>query len=117
MESLSPRWSLLDTATNQRGVTHFTLSCRGVSTADGDYEELMGVLECEFSAVEKGELLGPYSVHKYLKVRGLRIGLILDSPVWLDLYARDERDKAAMESFITKLLHALNGQENASATR
>ncbi len=67
--------------------------------------------------MEEGQLLGPYSVHKYLKVGGLRLGLILDSPDWLDLYARDERDKPAMDSFVTLLLDSLNGHEHASATR
>jgi hypothetical protein len=77
----------------------------------------MRVLSSGFGAVEEGELLGPCSVHKYLKVGGLRLGLALDSPDWLDLYGKDERDKPAMGSFVTLLLASLNGQEQASATR
>src|SRR5258706_12230099 len=103
MDNPSLRWRVLGTSTNQYGVTHFTLFCREVETPDWDYEELMQVLKREFGAVEKGELRGPYSVHKFLDVNGLRIGIILDSPDELDLYATDDRDKAKMESFIASL--------------
>lgn len=110
MDNRTSRWRLLGTSMNQQGVTHFTLSCRGCSTPDGDYEELMRVFKREFGAVEAGQLLGPYSVHKYLEVEELRIGLILDSPDWLDLYATDESKLPTMESFIRRLLYVLNSE-------
>src|SRR4051794_30754192 len=87
MDSAISRWGLLGSSTNEYGVTHFTLYCRDVTAPDGDYEELIRVLKCEFGAVEQGELVGPYSVHKYLDVGGLRMGLILDDVDSLDLYA------------------------------
>jgi hypothetical protein len=84
-------------------------------TADSDYEELVRVLKREFGAVEESHLLGPYSVHKYFNLDGFRLGVILDTPDWLDLYARDERDRSAMDSFVAQLLSSLNGPERASA--
>lgn len=116
MENRTARWSLLGSSMNQCGVVHFTLYCRDVSTAGGDYEELITVLKREFSAMETGELQGPYSVHKYLDVAGLVIGLILDSADELELYARDERDRRVMDSFIGKLLNRLNSQEHPLAS-
>jgi hypothetical protein len=111
METPTPRWSLLDTSTNRHGVTHFTLICRDVDCPDGDYEELMRTLQRDFGAVEEGQLVGPYSLHKYLEVEGLHFGLILDDPDELVLYVRDKRDVPAMELFVAKLLEALNYQK------
>jgi hypothetical protein len=70
----------------------------------------MRVLKREFGAVDEGELAGPYSDHKFLKVGKLHFGLIIDCVYdWLDLYARDVSDKPAMESFVARLFEALNG--------
>src|SRR4051812_31513486 len=104
MESPAPRWSLLGTSTNSYNVRFFTLSCRDAPCADGDYEELIELLMKQFGAAEVGELVGPYSVHKYLEVDGVCLGIILDSPDCLDLYAKDEHDKPAVEAIVTKLL-------------
>jgi hypothetical protein len=71
----------------------------------------MRVLTRRFNAAEEGELVGPYSVHKYLAVDGLRLGLILDEPDVLYLFARDTLDEPALAAFVTKLLEALNGRE------
>jgi hypothetical protein len=108
VQSPRPRWSLLGTSTNPHGVTHYTLSCREAASANEDYEELMRVLMGHFDALQEGELLGPYSVHKYLAVDGLRVGMILDEPDSIDLYALDKGDAPAMASFIKMLLEVLN---------
>ena len=56
---------------------------------DSDYEELMRVLVDRFGVVGDGELIGPYSVHRYVKVGDLRLGIILDEPWFLSLFAAD----------------------------
>jgi hypothetical protein len=116
MESPIPRWSLLGTFTNSHGVKFFSLACRDVMNADGDYEELTELLRKVFHAEETGELVGPYSVHKYFKVESFCLGLILDSPDWLDLYAKDARDTSLAESFVAKILRALNAKDGLSTT-
>jgi hypothetical protein len=109
MESPTPRWSLLGTSTNDHGVTHFTLSCQGFTAPYGDYDELIQVLTSQYGAVDAGELAGPYSFHKYLEVGGLRIGVIMEWPDWLDLYVVEKADVPAMESLVSRLLDTLNG--------
>jgi hypothetical protein len=111
MEGPRPRWVLLDTSTNAHGVTFFSLSCRDAKGGDGDYKELVELLKRQLGAVETGELLGPYSVHKFLKVWGLRVGLVLEWPDWLDLYAEDQRDTPALASLVAEALVALNARE------
>jgi hypothetical protein len=108
MKTLTPRWSLVGTSTNDHGVTFFTLACTGATDNDVDYRELMSVLKRQFGAVETGELAGPYSVHKYVSANGVSFAIILDSPDWLDLYARDQRDVPALERLVAQLLEALN---------
>ncbi len=104
----TPRWSIIGTSTNDHGVKFFTVACRDATEDDADYNELMSVLKRHFGAVETGELAGPYSVHKYVSANGLTFGIILDSPDWLDLYSRDQRDVAGFERLVTQLLEALN---------
>jgi hypothetical protein len=108
VECPKPRWSLLGTSTNSYGVTFFSLSCRDKTDDDGDYKVLLQLLKEQFGAVETGQLVGPYSVHKYLKVEGLCLGLILDSPDWLDLFTENQGDTPALESFVAKVLDALS---------
>jgi hypothetical protein len=36
------------------------------------------------------------------------LGIILDCPDWLDLYACDQRDVAGLGTLVTQLLEALN---------
>jgi hypothetical protein len=108
MTTPTPRWSLVGTSTNDHGVTFFTLVCRDATEDDVDYHELMSVLKRQFGAVETGQLSGPYSVHKYVSANGISFAIILDSPDWLDLYARDQRDVPALERLVTQLLEALN---------
>ncbi len=110
MENLKPRWSLSGPSSNSFGVTFFSLSSRDVTIPDADYEELMELLKRTFGAEEVGELRFPYAIHKYLKVQNFCLGLILDSPEWLDLYARDERDIPALEPFVYKVVAALNNR-------
>ena len=114
MDEPHPRWILSSTSTNDYGVTFFTLLCRDSVKNDEDYTELLEILKRDFGVVETGQLVGPYSVHKYLQAASLCFAVILDDPDSLDLYARDKRDKPAMELFVARLLDALNGQENAA---
>lgn len=107
MDRPTHRWRLLGTSTNDHGVTHFTLTCDD-RPPDEDYAELVRVLVAEFGAVADGKLAGPYSVHRYMVVAGLRFGVILDEPEWLDLYATCEPEKGAMALFVARLLDALN---------
>jgi hypothetical protein len=109
MEDPESRWSLLDTSTNAHGLTFFSLSCSDAAGDDSDYKELVEVLKRRFGAVETGELAGPYSIHKFFEVRQLRLGIILDSPDWLDIYAQDQRDTPAIASLVAELVAALNG--------
>ena len=109
MDRPPPRWSLWDTSTNPHGVTHFTLVRRGLPP-DGDYEELVRVLR-RFGAADVAELAGPYSVHHLLDVAGLRLGIILDAPDELDLYAVEPADAGAMAGFVARLLDVLNDTE------
>lgn len=103
----------MGTSTNDYGVTFFKLSCREATDADCDYYELMELLKRKFGAVEINEMVGPYSVHKYLRIERLCFGLILDSPDWLDLYANDACDVPALESLVTQVLKALNEPEQS----
>jgi hypothetical protein len=96
----------MGTSTNKHGVTHFTLTRNDEDEADLD--ELMRVLVDRFGAVDDGELLGPYSLHRYVKVGDLRLGIILDEPEWLFLYETEGTKMEAMASFVTRLLEALN---------
>lgn len=91
----------------------FTLTCRDWTDDDADYHELMSVLKRRFGAVETGELAGPYSIHKYVSANGISFAIILDWPDCLDLYARDERDVPGLESFVARVLEALNDKGNA----
>jgi len=103
-----PRWYLLGTSTNDCGLKFFAVACRDSTDDERDYKELAIALTAKFGAVEAGELIGPYSVHKYFNVEGFCLGVILDSPDWLDLYAKESDDAPAVESFIPKILDALN---------
>ena len=114
MDEPHQRWILCSTSTNDYGVTFFTLLCRDIVTNDEDYTELMDILKRDFGVVETGQLVGPYSSHYYLQIASLCFAIILDDPDSLDLYARDKRDKPAMELFVARLLDALNGQEKAA---
>jgi hypothetical protein len=119
MTTSTLRWSLIGTSTNDHGVKFFTVACRDATEDDADYSDLMSVLKRHFGAVETGELAGPYSVHKYVSANGFSFGIILDSPDWLDLYARDQQDVAGFEGLVTRLLEALNHQRapNISSVR
>jgi hypothetical protein len=115
MEKSTARWSLAGSTTTPHGVTHSTLWCKEVKAPDADYEELVRVLTSGFGAVAEGQLSGPGSLHKYFNVAGLRFGVSLDWPDWLDLYALEECDKPAMGAFVGQLLKALNGQEQVQS--
>ncbi|MCE9561109.1 MAG: hypothetical protein K8U57_03545 [Planctomycetes bacterium] len=106
MDSSSGRWYLLGTSTNKHGVTHFTVTRSNEDEAD--FDELVRVLVDRFGAVGDGELLGPYSIHRYVKVGGLRLGIILDEPEWLSLFATEPSQRDALASFVPKLLEAMN---------
>lgn len=111
------RWSLLGTSTNNRGVKFFAIACRDSQDNERDYKELTVALTAKFGAVEAGEMIGPCSAHKYFKVEEFCLGVILDSPDWLDLYARERKDASAVESFIPKILDALNEGVESPAQR
>lgn len=102
------RWTLLGTSTNPWGVRHFMLVCRDTQVGEGDYEEVLRALRREYDAVECGELLGPYSVHRFVQVGDVRLGIILESPEWIDIYAVDNRQEAAAEAIVARLVNALN---------
>ena len=106
MQNSGRCWYLLGTSTNKHDVTHFCITCGAANS--GDFDELLQVLRGRFGAVDDGELIGPYSIHRYLKVEGLRVGIVLDVLEWLDLYATEASQKEAMSLFVTKLLEALN---------
>jgi hypothetical protein len=108
VDSPTPRWSLLATTTNSHGVTHFTVTC-WEATAGAEYEELLRVLKGRFGAVEDGELAGPYSIHQYMRLGGLRFGIVIEDPELLSLYAKEEPHKGALASLVPRLLDALNG--------
>ena len=111
MDKPLPRWILSSTSANDHGVTFFTLLCRETTCNDEDYRELMEVLERDFGAAKTGELVGPYSTHKYLQAASLCFAIILDDPDTLDIYARDKSDMPAMKLFVARVVDALNGQE------
>ena len=106
--SVVERWKLLGGWTENDSGNVFFCICRLKSTTAEDYEELMGVLRHEFSAVETERLVGPYSAHQYLDMNGFEIGVILDSPDRLVIYAKDKRNNSVMRAFVPKLLDALN---------
>jgi hypothetical protein len=89
-------------------VTHFSLIRRGDNSDDGDFDELLQVLRARFGAVDDGKIIGPYSLHHFMTVDGLRFGIILDCPGPLDLYATERSQTDAMRSFVARLLEALN---------
>jgi hypothetical protein len=105
----TPRWERLASSTNDHGVAFVSLARRTPTGTADDYEELKDALKNAFGAVETGERVGPYSVHKYLKADNLCLGVVLDSLDSLELYAKDKRDAPVLEAFIPKLLDALNG--------
>lgn len=102
------RWILFNRSTNDHGVTFFSLACKDGFESNDDYGELEAILKKEFGAVEAGELVGPYSVHKYLRVAGVTVGIILDSPDWLDLYVKNSSDLPALETLVNQVLAKLN---------
>src|SRR4051812_13127462 len=63
-----------------------------------------------FGAVEDGGLSGPYFLHQYVKLDHLRIGIVLDAPECLDLYALEPHGVDEMASLVARLLNTLNGQ-------
>jgi hypothetical protein len=89
------------------------LSCPG-ATDNSDYRELLEVLSRSFRAQNRGELVGPYSVHQFFKAEGLDFVVILDDLGFLDFYAKDQRDTPALESLMNRLLTALNAGEGCS---
>lgn len=108
MTTPRPRWSLIGTSKNDYGVTFFTIACRDANGGDADYHELMAVLKRDFGAVERGELKGPYSVHKFVSAKGFVFGILLDSPDWLDLLPINPFRVTGFETLVTQLLEALN---------
>jgi hypothetical protein len=107
-EEERPRWRLLGSSTNPHGVEHWTLCCRDTTTA-GDYEELTAVLKDKFGAIKTGQLNGPYSTHVYFHTDDLDLGVILDWPDEIVLFATNEPDRPAMGPFVARLLNVLNG--------
>jgi hypothetical protein len=108
MEVPVPRWCLLSKSTNAHGTTYFTLACNSRYADDDDYRELVRVLEDRFGAVEQVPLIGPYSTHMHFHVGGFCLGVILDDPGELPVYAMHELGRPAMEPFIHRLLTVLN---------
>jgi hypothetical protein len=106
MDSSNRRWRLLETTTDKHGDTVFLVT--NGRDDDSDYEELMRVLVDRFGAVGDGELIGPYSVHRYVKVGDLRLGIILDEPWFLSLFAADRSQQDALASFVPRLVEAMN---------
>jgi hypothetical protein len=103
------RWSLHRISTNDHGTTHYTLSFNLPCTDNGDeFWELADVLQKRLGAVAQEPLVGPYSVHFHFHVEGLCLGVILDDPGWIPLYAMHELGRPAMEAFVDRLLTALN---------
>jgi hypothetical protein len=106
MNRSSGRWRLLGTTTNKHGEAVFIVT--NGREDDSDYEELMRVLVDRFGAVNDGELIGPYSIHRYLKVGDLRLGIILDEPMFLSLFAAEGSQQDELASFVPRLLEAMN---------
>ncbi|WP_439630090.1 hypothetical protein [Gemmata sp.] len=92
-------------------MTHFAVTRAGED--DGDIDELQRVLRVRFGAVDDGELFGPYSIHRYMKVAGLRLGIVLDSPERLDLYTTEATHQDALAVFVPTFLEALNSEANS----
>lgn len=107
-------WRLLGANTNERGVTHFTVT--RASEDDGDLDELLRVLRDRFGAAGDGELLGPYSLTRYVKVGGLRLGIEIDSPGWLGLYTTEATQTDALASLVPTLLEAMNSEAESKPT-
>ena len=106
MNSPSGRWRLSGTTTNKQGETRFLVT--NGSEDDSDYEELMRVLVERFGAVGYDELIGPYSIHRFVKVGDLHLGIILDEPMFLSLFTAERSQQDALASFVPRLLEAMN---------
>jgi hypothetical protein len=107
MEETSGDWWLVGATTNKHGATHFVLTQQHRDEANID--ELIRVLKDRFNATSDGELVGPYSIHRYMLVDGVRLIIITDDePIWVVLGVMEANQIDEASTLVVRLLRALN---------